>query len=360
MTPFLAASVVALALSALLGTSPQAQERSTRTAKPTASRPSAGLTETDWAARSEVREFVRTMVERHDFDEAGLWTLLSRTRLSESVLKLIAPAPSGFKKSWATYRSRFIDPVRTREGVRFWRDNAEAVRRASNEYGVPEDIIVSIIGIETIYGRHLGDFRVMDALTTLAFAAPRRAEYFREELEHYLLLSRENRFDPLDWRGSYAGAVGLPQFMPGSIRRHAVDFDGDGRIDLRGSPTDAVGSVARFLANHGWKTGQPTHFGAVLGDEARAKPAVDIGIPPRLSPKELAGYGVASPQPLPEGEALALIDLPMGDAPTQYVLGAQNFYVITRYNRSYFYAMVVIDFAQELRTAAGLTTARVQ
>jgi membrane-bound lytic murein transglycosylase B len=139
-----------------------------------------------------------------------------------------------------------------------------------------------------------------------------------------------------------------------------VDFDGDGRIDLRGSPTDAVGSVARFLANHGWKTGQPTHFGAVLGDEARAKPAVDIGIPPRLSPKELAGYGVVSPQPLPEGEALALIDLPMGDAPTQYVLGAQNFYVITRYNRSYFYAMVVIDFAQELRTAAGLATARAQ
>jgi membrane-bound lytic murein transglycosylase B len=201
----------------------------------------------------------------------------------------------------------------------------------------------------------------MEALSTLAFDYPRRAAFFREELEHYLLLARENGFDPLDWRGSFAGAIGLPQFMPGSIRRHAVDFDGDGRIDLRASAADAIGSVASFLANHGWIRGTPTHFPATLEDEARARPAVEAGIPPRLSPAELAALGVTSPQPLPADEPLSLIDLPDGEDPTRYVLGTTNFWVITRYNRSYFYAMAVIDLARALRAdtpAPQASTAR--
>jgi len=312
----------------------------------------------DWLQRDEVRSFIRMMVERHGFSESELTSILSRARPSESAIRFMTPPPGGTRRSWSQYRARFIDQVRIREGLRFWREHRAPLRRASEQFGVPEDIIVSIIGIETLYGRQAGDFRVIDVLPTLAFDYPRRADYFREELEQYLLLARETGFDPMSWRGSFAGAVGLPQFMPGSIRRHAVDFDGDGRIDLRASAADAIGSVANFLVNHGWKQGGPTHYPVLIEDELRARPAVEAGIPPRLLTTELATLGISSPQPIPADEPLALIDLPDGDQPTQYVLGAQNFYVITRYNRSYFYAMVVIDFARELRAAQAATPPR--
>ena len=324
------------------GSAPKAAAPSRPSGRPTAAAPG-------FAARDDVRGFVREMVERHGFDESALLAVFGRTRAAEAAPRLMQPPPPGSRRSWTAYRARFVEPFRIREGLRFWRDHAEAVRRASTRFGVPEEIIVSIIGVETIYGRQLGDFRVMEALTTLAFDYPRRAAFFREELEHYLLLARDNGFDPLEWRGSFAGAIGLPQFMPGSIRRHAIDFDGDGRIDLRASATDAIGSVANFLVNHGWLPGGPTHFAATVEDEARARPAVEAGIPPRLSAAELAGLGVTSPEPLPADEKLSLIDLPDGDDPTRYVLGANNFWVITRYNRSYFYAMAVIDLARALR-----------
>jgi membrane-bound lytic murein transglycosylase B len=337
------------------------------TAKPTAkpaparTKPAAPTTfAADYPARAEVREFVREMVERHGFDEAALFATFGRTRSSELAIRLMQPAPPGFKRSWIAYRARFVEPLRIREGLRFWTSNASAVRRAAQRFGVPEEILVSIIGVETIYGRNTGDFRVMDALTTLSFDYPRRAAYFREELEQYLLLAREAGFDPLDWRGSFAGAIGLPQFMPASIRRHAVDFDGDGRIDLRGSSADAIGSVASFLANHGWQAGGPTHFSASVVDELRAKPAIEAGIPPKLGALELAELGVTSAQEIPVGEKLSLIDLPNGDDSTHYVLGATNFWVVTRYNRSYFYAMAVIDLAKALREAMPPAQARVR
>ena len=300
---------------------------------------------------------MRELVERHGFEESALRATFARARTSETAVRLMAPAPPGFRRSWHTYRGRFVEPLRIREGLRFWRTHADAIRRASDRYGVPEEIIVAIIGVETIYGRHTGDFRVIDVLSTLAFDYPRRAAYFREELEQYLLLARESGFDPLDWRGSFAGAVGLPQFMPGSIRRHAVDFDEDGRIDLRGSPTDAVGSVARFLANHGWKPGGPTHHAARVDDEIAVRPVVETGIAPdyraaRLMPAELATHGIASPAPLPPDEALSLIDLPNGDDTTTWALAADNFFVITQYNRSYFYAMAVAELARALRESA--------
>jgi membrane-bound lytic murein transglycosylase B len=303
----------------------------------------------DWSMRDDVRGFVRDMVDRHGFAEDDLLRVFGRTHGADSVVKLMSPPPPSVRRSWIAYRDRFVEPVRIREGVRFWRENGVAVRRAAERYGVPEEIIVAIIGVETRYGRHTGEFRVMDALTTLAFDYPRRAQYFREELEQFLLLSRELALDPLSWRGSFAGAVGYPQFMPGSIRRHAVDFDGDGRIDLRGSPVDAVGSVARFLADHGWRAGAPTHYRATVADETRARPAVDAGIPPKLGVPELADLGVTSPDEIPADERLALIDLPNADDATHYVLGGNNFWVITRYNRSYFYAMAVIDLARALR-----------
>ncbi len=303
----------------------------------------------DYSSREEVREFVREMAEAHQFEPEELLSMFSRIRHDPSVIKYMEPAPTGFKRSWAVYRERFLDPLRQREGARFWRENEATIRRASEQYGVPEEIIVSIIGVETIYGRITGDYRVVDALTVLGFDYPRRAAYFKSELEQFLLFARENSVDVFSVRGSFAGAIGLPQFMPGSIRRYAVDFDGDGRIDLRSSRADAIGSVARFLAAHGWQRGQATHFQLSFADEQRLNPLVQAGIEPRFTRSELDAYGVQGEFGLPEDTKVALIDLPNGDATTSYYLGAQNFFVITRYNRSSFYAMAVIELSRALR-----------
>jgi membrane-bound lytic murein transglycosylase B len=323
----------------------QAQDNARRDSEPRA-------TEVDYATRPDVRAFVRDLAARHGFEQEELLKLFSQVRHQARVVSLMTPPPPGTKRSWTNYRNRVLDPVRVEVGLAFWRDNLEPLRRASERFGVPPEIIVSIIGIETMYGRYTGNFRVLDTLTTLAFDYPRRAEFFRSELEQFLLLVRDQRLDPLGPRGSYAGAMGVPQFMPGSIRRHAVDFDGDGRIDLMRNNGDAIGSVASFLANHGWRTGEPTHFQARLADESKISPLIEAGIEPKFTIAQLASYGVSSTQKVPPAMPLALIDLPNGDEPTVYTLGAPNFYVITRYNRSSFYAMAVIDLANELRNNA--------
>ncbi len=304
-----------------------------------------------YAARPELDQFVRRMIELHGFDDASLRRTFGGVRRNAQVLRLIAPAASGFRRSWRAYRARFVEPVRIREGREFWQANEATLARATRSYGVPAEFIVSIIGVETIYGRITGEFRVIDALATLAFDYPRRAEYFGGELEQFLLLARENAIDPFSVLGSYAGAIGMPQFMPGSIRRYAVDFDGDGRIDLRRSATDAIGSVARFLAEHGWVRGEATHFGAHIAADARLDALLEAGIEPRFTAAELAAYGVSASEGLPEGMRVALIDLDTAGSATVYALGARNFYVITRYNRSSFYAMAVIDLARALRLA---------
>jgi membrane-bound lytic murein transglycosylase B len=308
-----------------------------------------------YAARPEVRAFLDELVARHGFAAGELGTLFAQVERSDDALRLMSPPPRGsFKRSWRAYRGRFIDQARVAAGVRFWGENDDAVRRAAIRYGVPEEIIVSIIGVETVYGRITGNHRVIDVLTTLAFDFPRRADHFRSELEQYLLLARQQGFDPFLVRGSYAGAIGLPQFMPGSIRRWAVDFDGDGRIDLRGSPTDAIGSVANFLAEHGWVRGEPLRFRARNADPATIAPLIEAGVEPRYTLGELRSYGVDTPDPVPVGAKLALIHLPNADDAPDYWLGSRNFYVITRYNRSSFYAMSVIELAATLRDARGL------
>lgn len=310
----------------------------------------------DYGDRSDAQAFVQEMAQRHGFSVEELDQLFARTRRTPDVLRLISPAAPTFKRSWTAYRARFLDSVRIREGLRFWREHADALARASAEYGVPEEIIVSIIGVETVYGRNAGSFRVMDALATLAFDYPQRAAYFRGELEQFLLYTRESGLDPMSVRGSFAGAIGLPQFMPTSLRSYATDFDGDGRIDLRGNPTDAIGSVARFLALHGWQPGGRTHYAVKLAPDAGVAPLIDAGIEPRFTVDQLQPYGVrpAGGAEPAANEKLALIDLPDGDAPTLYWLGANNFYVVTRYNRSSFYAMAVIDLAETLRAARHL------
>lgn len=301
--------------------------------------------------RADVAAFVADLVARHGFIESELAAVFANVRRDDSVIRLISPPPADFRKSWQSYRSRFLDPVRIREGVRFWNENETWLALASARYGVPPEIVVAIIGVETLYGRITGDVRVLDALATLAFDYPRRADYFRGELEQFLLYVRDERLDAFSLRGSYAGAIGLPQFMPGSIRRYAVDLDADGHVDLRNNAADAIGSVANFLAAHGWRTGEPVVFAARFGSEGRLSPLVEAGIRPQFTIDQLADYGVSSLQPVSLDLPLALIDLPNGDDPTSYYLGAQNFYVITRYNRSSFYAMAVYELSRALSQA---------
>lgn len=299
--------------------------------------------------RPEVRAFIRDMAERHAFVESELQFLFSRTRRMESVLKAITPPKDPRERSWRAYRERFVNEARIGEGVAFWRRHAEPLARAAEAHGVPEEIIVAIIGVETLYGRNAGSFRVIDALATLAFLYPPRAVYFRSELEQYLLFAREAGLDVFSVRGSYAGAIGIPQFMPGSYRRFAVDFDGDGTVDLRASPADAVGSVANFLKEHGWRRGEPVQLPAHVAGEAH-RPMLEAGIEPKFSLTSLRQHGVETRSSLPVETTVALIDLPTPEAPTEYRLGMRNFYVLTRYNRSSFYAAAVYDLAQELKS----------
>jgi membrane-bound lytic murein transglycosylase B len=291
-------------------------------------------------------EFARELEQRHGFQADELISHFAQTRPNATVLKLIKPPTSPLQRSWERYRPRFLNDRRIDGGVRFWQENAGQLAKASALYGVPEEIIVAIIGVETEYGRNMGGFRVFEALATLAFKYPPRAEFFRTELEQFLLLARENNLDPLAVKGSFAGAIGIPQFMPGSQRRYAVDFDGDQRVDLGNSVDDAIGSVGRFLEQHGWLAGQPIAVPAMTAgtpDEA----LLQAGIRPSLKAAELAEKGIRAE--IDPQATVALIDLVSPGRDTEYWLGFENFYVITRYNRSSFYAMSVFQLAEEIR-----------
>ena len=299
---------------------------------------------------AETREFIAEMAERHGFDADELTRTFSVARPNATVLRAIVPAAvPEQQRSWTRYRERFLNARRIERGLAFWEEHGAELVRAEAIYGVPREIIVAIIGVETEYGRNTGRFRVLEALASLAFKYPPRAPFFRSELEHFLLLARENGMDAFEVRGSYAGAMGIPQFMPSSQRRYAVDFDGDGRIDLRASESDAIGSVASFLAHHGWQTGAPITAPAhIEGDAARLLAA---GIKPSRPLRELQAEGVVTgPETAGDAERpTALIDLVDPVQPTEYWVGYDNFYVITRYNRSTFYAMSVFQLAEALR-----------
>jgi membrane-bound lytic murein transglycosylase B len=318
----------------------------------------------------EVGLFIDDMVARNGFDHAALNKVFAKTRYIDTAITLMKPAPPGRPKNWTAYRLRFVEPVRINAGMQFWNKYAGELARAEIEYGVPADIIVAIIGVETVYGSNTGNFRVMDAITTLAFDYPNtpnrdaRMKFFRGELENTLLFARESNIDPFSLLGSYAGAIGLPQFMPSSIRQYAVDFNGDGKIDLRNEPVDAIGSVAHFLSVHGWRRGLPlvvpVQAPADTAAAASWQPLLDKGLEATYSIDDIKAAGIV---PAPVSPRIAasvadnsdlkygLVDLQNGNGPTEYWLGTDNFFAITKYNRSYFYAMSVIDLGRAIRAA---------
>ncbi len=315
-----------------------------------------------YAQRSEVMAQVPEMARRLNLPEDYVRNAIGNADFLPSVPRLIMPGRRGVRRNWRVYRSRFIDATRIRAGVQFWNENARDLARAERTYGVPAKYIVGIVGVETIYGRNTGNMRVIDTLTTLSFdfpqAHPRAAErnaFFRTELERYLQLTWNNNDDPLALRGSYAGAMGLPQFMPSSWMKHAVDFDGDGHIDLFESNADVIGSVAHYFQQYGWVPGLEPEF-PVTFDQSRLQ--LETLLAPDITPtftKERFMELGAIPQGLPAGfdRKLALIELENGNAPSSFHAGTDNFYVITRYNNSSYYAQSVIELADEVALAVG-------
>jgi membrane-bound lytic murein transglycosylase B len=310
---------------------------------------------TTYGARDDVMRFADETAQRQpQLDASWLRTQLQRARKVEAVRKLIMPPPTVngriTAKNWAAYRTRFVERDRIAAGLAFWRANETWLQRAEERWGVPAQLIVGVIGVETYYGRLTGTFRVIDALATLSFDFPSgrrdRASFFRGELEQFLLWCAAERCDPALVQGSFAGAMGLPQFMPGSVNRWAVDFDGDGHINLAGSAADAIGSVARYLHYFGWRRGQPTHFDVRAPDNPVDRMLL-LGpdILPLFSPEEFAERGATLSA---EGRAhdgpLALVELHNGDtAASTYIAGTRNFWALTRYNWSSYYALAVID-----------------
>ena len=318
-----------------------------------------------YATRDDAMQFADDVAARRDLDPAWVRATIGRARLLSNVPRLMLPAPIGTPKNWRLYRSRFIDPVRIAAGVRFWRANAATLARAEAEFGVPPEIIVGIIGVETIYGQNMGNFRVIDALATLAFdfpsGHPRAAErqaFFRGELESFLSLESRTAADPMVPLGSYAGAMGMPQFMPSSIAKYAVDFDHDGRIDLVNNPVDVIGSVANYFKVFNWQPGMPSIY-PVRFDPARldkdALMAPDILPTFSVNSFQAKGAVLEGPALLHKGP-LALIELQNGDDAPTYVAGTENFYAITRYNWSSYYAMSVLELGQEVKAAMDMAT----
>jgi membrane-bound lytic murein transglycosylase B len=299
--------------------------------------------------RSEVQAFMHSMAERHGFSEAELRETLADARIRDDVLEAISRPAEALP--WYEYRKIFLREDRVNLGVAFWRENAAALERARDTYGVPPEIIVAILGVETRYGTNIGSYRVLDSLATLAFDYPRRSQFFLGELEQYLLMTREQGLDPREVRGSYAGAMGIPQFISSSYRRFAVDFDVDGATDIWNNPVDAIGSVGNYFRSHGWLRGGLIALPARVEEDAAAALRTD-DLEPRLDGDTLAAHGVDPAIPLPPGEKVKLLELD-AEFGKEYWLAFWNFYVITRYNHSAHYAMAVYRLAELIKQKKG-------
>jgi len=313
----------------------------------------------NYGKREEVRQFIAEMVQRHGFVGRELRKLFSQARYQPAIIRAMTPPPEAPVRSWQAYRALFVSRERIEAGARFRERYDGALARAAQEFGVPAEIIVAILGVETVYGRNMGVYRMIDAFATLAFDFPPRSEFFRSELESFLLYARESGIDVFAAQGSYAGAFGIPQFMPGSYRHFALDYDGDGRRDLNSSPVDAIGSVANFLRAHGWEAGRPIAAPAQVSGESFRK-LIAAGIKPAYRIADLPAYGVAIgmaqvagiAEALPPETECALVELETPGQPPEYWVGLQNFYTLTRYNRSSFYAIAVLELARQIVQAA--------
>ena len=314
------------------------------------------------AERADVAAFIEEMSATHGFNAHSLRGLFRKVRYQPEVIAAIS-RPVVAPQQWFEYAPQFLSPARIEGGLQFWDANAKALARAERDYDVAPEIIVAIIGVESFYGKRKGNYRVIDALTTLAFDYPRRATFFRGELEQFLLLTRERKLSPLAPKGSYAGAMGMPQFMPGSFRAYAIDYDGNKRIDLDASPADAIGSVAHYLHRHGWQPNEALLAPAIIDAEAkeRVSATLERGLSARRSLAEWAADGV---------EPFQLADPPADDKPglllleeeggPTYWLAFRDWFVVTRYNTSRLYASAVYALANALRERHSARTAPAQ
>ena len=298
----------------------------------------------------QVAEFITEMTRDYGFASEQLVGLFAAAERKQNIIDAIS-RPAEKVKPWKDYRPIFITDSRITRGVEFWREHEDTLKRAEAEYGVPPEVIVAIIGVETFYGGNTGGYRVVDALSTLAFDYPPRAPFFRKELREFLLLAREEQVDPLTLTGSYAGAMGLPQFMPSSFRAYAVDFDGDGQINIWSNPVDAIGSVASYFKRHGWQPGEPVVSAASVEGELTEQ-GLTVGLDPVKNIGELRALGWTGADALDDQLPVTAFRLE-GAEGAEYWLGLPNFFVITRYNRSVMYAMAVNQLADLMVAARG-------
>ncbi|HCI14524.1 MAG TPA: lytic murein transglycosylase B [Gallionellaceae bacterium] len=292
-----------------------------------------------------IAPFIDEMVAKHQFRRDELVQVFAHAQHRPAIIEAISRPSTA--RPWPEYRASFVNRQRIKLGLEFWHKYRATLRRAEKKYGVPQEIVVALIGVETIYGRNAGNYRVLDALTTLAFDYPRRADFFRSELENYLLLARDQQFDLLDIRGSYAGAMGVPQFMPSSYRKYAVDFNGNHTIDLLREDRDAIGSVANYLKGYGWIAGE----GVTVRAEVAGTLPADIKTPRTLA--DWVALGVTTSAKLAQDKPLRLLEFTVGEG-KEYWFALNNFEVITRYNNSDYYAMTVFQLAEELKAARAV------
>jgi len=307
-----------------------------------------GAAQADYIDSPQAQALINELVSEEGFSRSDLEGWFAQVEKKQSILDAIA-RPAEKTKTWKEYRKIFVTPSRIAKGVDFWRNHRQTLERMEAEFGVPAQVVVAIIGVETRYGRNTGGYRVMDALSTLAFDYPRRSPFFTKELKQFLLLAREQGQEPMTLKGSYAGAMGYGQFMPSSYRAYAVDFDGDELIDIWENPVDAIGSVANYFVRHGWKTNTPV--------ASRVRPAkgydekqLNVSLKPQHTVSELKQKGFT---PLADyhGESMATAMKLQGEHGAEFWLGLNNFYTITRYNHSRLYAMAVYQLSDELLQA---------
>ena len=301
------------------------------------------LANTSYANRAEVQQFIDDLVKKDGFSREELKSIFAEAEKQDRIIELMMKPAEG--KPWYQYRKIFLTDKRTKAGVEFWTEHADVIERASKQFGVDPEIIVAIIGVETFYGRRTGSISVLNALATLGFDYPPRSKFFSKELREYLILARDEGWKAEEPKGSYAGAMGMGQFIPSSYRHYAVDFSGDGKRDLWNSE-DAIGSVANYFKRHGWRKGEGVAVPALArGDQVKR---LKTDMKPSYSLREMSSHGVR-PRNLPDSDgpfSLVALELEKGH---EYWIGQKNFYVITRYNHSPLYAMAVYQLSQEIK-----------